>query len=312
MQQARMNEALSAPRIASFVPRREVQSEVGPEGREPTPCKGGCGRTLHMVECGSFGSARAASTRLLCAYCHVGEMHPGAVDATCTAFPSESMMRWSMQTAEHDQRGAHGRRDDGGGLRGHRSAREAVGGGVGRERHGLPAPQSGEVQELLDLAVYGRGAGAFGRRAVATVQRADKGAEQHDKGLLKKSGVSHEAKASCTSMMLHALVEGDGHGGIAQQHRPHELVGARDALLYGIGGLGGPRIGEQADCGQGHGVVCSDVVLYETPDGREVVELQIRAAKTGFARYTPIARTTRSGVKALHATRPSLAPRVRA
>eukprot|EP00966_Prymnesium_polylepis_P107105 2480351-Prymnesium_polylepis.1 len=33
----------------------------------------------------------------------------------------------------------------------------------------------------------------------------DKGAEQHYKGLLKKSGVSHEAKASCTPMMLHAL-----------------------------------------------------------------------------------------------------------
>ena len=36
--------------------------------------------------------------------------------------------------------------------------------------------------------------------------------------------------------------------------RSCELVGDRDALLYAVAGLGGPRIGEQADGGQGHGV----------------------------------------------------------
>jgi hypothetical protein len=74
-------------------------------------------------------------------------------------------------------------------------------------------------------------------------------------------------------------------------------VAARDALLYAIAGLGGPRIGEQADCGQGHGVSCSDVTLWESPDGAEVVELVIRSSKTGFARFVPIAGKTQSGIQ---------------
>eukprot|EP00966_Prymnesium_polylepis_P253915 5868552-Prymnesium_polylepis.1 len=45
-----------------------------------------------------------------------------------------------------------------------------MGGGVGRGRHGLSAPQFGEVQELLDLVVHRRVAGAFGGRTVAAVQ----------------------------------------------------------------------------------------------------------------------------------------------
>eukprot|EP00966_Prymnesium_polylepis_P229246 5305091-Prymnesium_polylepis.1 len=90
-----MNEAFSAQWIASIKPCLDGKCMAGRGGREPTPCKGGCGRTLHMVECGSFGSARAAATRFLCAYCRVGEMHPGAVSSTC---PSESMQRWAMQS----------------------------------------------------------------------------------------------------------------------------------------------------------------------------------------------------------------------
>ena len=57
-------------------------------------------------------------------------------------------------------------------------------------------------------------------------------------------------------MMLKLLCHG-----IAQQSRSSELVAVRDALLYAVAGSGGPRIGEQADCGQGHGITCSDMTL---------------------------------------------------
>ena len=306
MQQARMNEAFSAQRIASIKACLDGNCKVGTSGREPTPCKGGCGRKLHMVECGSFGSARAAATRFLCAYCRVGEMHPGVVSSASMSFPSESMQRWSMQSMINEV--LTGAETTAAGFADidqleKRWVAESGVVGMGFPRHNLERFKNFWTWVFTD-ASRARSADALWRQYNALFVRLelvdftkDKGAEQHYKGLLKKSGVSHESKASCTPMMLHALVEGDGHGGIAQQHRPHPLVGARDALLYAIAGLGGPRIGEQADCGQGHGVVCSDVVLFETPDGREVVELQIRTAKTGFARYTPIAGTTRSGVQ---------------
>ena len=80
--------------------------------------------------------------------------------------------------------------------------------------------------------------------------------ELHYTTLLKGSGVTHPPEGVCTPMMLKRLCHG-----IAQQSRASELVGARDALLYAVAGLGGPRLGEQADCGQGHGITCSDVML---------------------------------------------------
>ena len=306
MQQARMNEAFSEQRMASIKTCLDGKCRVGPNGREPTPCKAGCGRTLHMVECGSFGSARAASTRLLCAYCRVGEMHPGVVGPDATTFPSESMQRWSMSTMINEvmtgaETTAAGYADID--QLEKRWVAESGVDGIGYPRHNLERFKAFWSWIFRD-AERARSADALWRQYNSLFMKLeltdftkDKGAELHYKSLLKKSGVSHEAKASCTPMMLHALVQGDGHGGIAQQMRPNALVGARDALLYAIAGLGGPRIGEQADCGQGHGVTCSDVVLYETPDGREVVELQIRTSKTGFARYVPIAGTTRSGVQ---------------
>ena len=224
MQQARMNEAFSAQRIASIKACLDGNCRVGTSGREPTLCKGGCGRKLHMVECGSFGSARAAATRFLCAYCRVGEMHPGVVSSASTSFPSESMQRWSMQSMINEV--LTGAETTAAGFADidqleKRWVAESGVVGMGFPRHNLERFKNFWTWVFTD-ASRARSADALWRQYNALFVRLelidftkDKGAEQHYKGLLKKSGVSHESKASCKPMMLHALVEGDGHGGIA-------------------------------------------------------------------------------------------------
>ena len=65
---------------------------------------------------------------------------------------------------------------------------------------------------------------------------------------------------------------------------------SRASLQYGIEGKGGPRIGEVADHGQGHGIAANNMRLIQGPDG-DVLDIRIEDSKTGHSRYVDIAGT---------------------
>ena len=93
----RTDEAFSEQRRASIrrcldgeCGRRHVRTSVQKLARPPTPCKAGCGRSLHVAECGGFGSGRALGSQVLCAYCRVKEMAPEA-----EGFPTATLECWA-------------------------------------------------------------------------------------------------------------------------------------------------------------------------------------------------------------------------
>ena len=299
----RTAEAFSAQRRASIrlcLDGKCGRSHHGPSEsvhvRPPTPCKAGCGRSLHVAECGGFGSGRALGSLVLCAYCRVKEMAPEA-----EGFPSETLERWAMTTMINEI--ASGAESSAAGFADIDQLEKRWAGESGVEKIVLPRHGAESFKNfwtwIFRDAGRARSADALWRQYNVLFNRLElldltkeKDVKVHYVALLKKSGVTHTPKGSCTPMMLKLLCHG-----IAQQSRSSELVAARDALLYAVAGLGGPRIGEQADCGQGHGITCSDMTLWERPDGVEVVELMVRTSKTGFARFVPIAGATRSGIQ---------------
>ena len=87
-------------------------------------------------------------------------------------------------------------------------------------------------------------------------------------------------------------------GGVIDLGEQSELIAHRERLCFAPEGMGGERLTETTDSGQGHGVTAISVArITDYQDaGRQYVDILIETSKTGHARYTGAIGTSRSGV----------------
>jgi hypothetical protein len=100
--------------------------------------------------------------------------------------------------------------------------------------------------------------------------------------------------AATRRMFMHVLRP----GGVIDLGEQSELIAHRERLCFALEGMGGGRLSETTDSGQGHGVTAVSVALITDHQdaGRQYVDILIETSKTGHARYTGAVGVSRSGV----------------
>jgi len=100
--------------------------------------------------------------------------------------------------------------------------------------------------------------------------------------------------AATRRMFMHVLRP----GGVIDSGEQSELIAHRERLCFALEGMGGGRLSETTDSGQGHGVTAISVALItdHQDSGRQYVDILIETSKTGHARYTGAVGVSRSGV----------------
>ena len=89
---------------------------------------------------------------------------------------------------------------------------------------------------------------------------------------------------------------------IPAERDPHQALITRDQLMMALEAFTGARVGEVADAGQGHGVLCENVAYVEDLKTKEgFVDVLVATSKTKHARYTGVVRrpTARIDMKAI-------------
>ena len=76
LSRTRISEALAPARLVEIVRCIDGGCDAASCRFAPTPCTG-CHRSLHVAECGRFGSGRAAMGLFTCHHCRALEMAPG-------------------------------------------------------------------------------------------------------------------------------------------------------------------------------------------------------------------------------------------
>ena len=102
----------------------------------------------------------------------------------------------------------------------------------------------------------------------------------------------HQQRTAATRAMLVSLLHD-----VIPNEEASPLICARERLCMALESLGGGRLSEVVDAGQGHGVTCNSVSLVtDHLTGDEYVDILIETSKTGHPRYTGAVGKTASGV----------------
>ena len=268
-----------------------------------TPCRGGCGRDLHMVSCAQLGKGYQALGNFTCVECRLEKQAPGAA---ATASALARLTTEQTMVLELTQ----GREATAGGYAEFVTLEEKYSTGMGivlaNGRLSLPRHNSETMKNFISwmalsadrvrsLPSVFRGAGAFLSKLEVFNPCNDKSVQAHLKEVLDESGVDSEPATTATPRMLSLLVEDDG---IIDEDITDPFLRARDKVQFEGEGVGGCRIGEVSGGGDMHGLLANnsciliDPNLPESDPGALVVEYKLEHSKTGFSRFLDMAGET--------------------
>ena len=260
-----------------------------------TMCSSGCGRGVHLVDCGDFGTARAAMGVLRCAYCRATEMagerpitdsllELGLVDMVVAL--SSGQETTAAQTAMFNR------------LETQFMMAYGLEGDFMLPRHNLErfigfitwCFRTAKVGASMD-ALWRHMPTVFKAWGLTDLTKIDEAA-RHFKSFSQDSGVDKQPRAAATDRMVRIMCEDI----IPAETEGNPFLAARDGVTYPLEAANGGRIGELTGSGQGHGVTTDSVKLVVGPAGECFIDFHIESSKTHHARYSGIVGVTRSGI----------------
>ena len=297
LRRTRAEEDLSPMQIAAVKKCLDGRCDEGSCRFQKTKCKT-CDRGLHVAECASLGTARAALGVLKCMYCRCHEMAPNRE-------PTESLMRTATESMLiHLSTGAE-------------TTAKVVADFNRLEQQFVLEKGLNDLEEALPrhnpesfinfLTWVHRDAGRARSmdgmwRSISLVFSAQQlpnltdlpAVKAHYKEMQKRDGTVARPAAHLTKRAFGRLVRD-----VIPAEEKQRLIRSRYAIQVMIEVLCGTRIGEVADSGQGHGVHTGSVRLVtEKATGKQMIDILIDGSKTGHMRYTGCVAICESGVDA--------------
>ena len=294
-------EKLSAARMGKI--DRCIAGDCGivHDASNSTPCRGGCGRRLHMMQCAEVGKGYAAVGNFTCPQCRGAEMMaPGAE-------PTELVLATAAQTMVMEM--TQGAESTGASYAAYEALEERYTMGMGQTLDGqVVRPRHSEeayknfltwmtltADRARSLESVHRSAGAFMSKVHIPNLTKSKEVDLHYRECLRICGREHEASTAATPRMLVDCVS-DG-GQVDKRFEPGSHLNARWKLELVCEGVGGCRIGEVVGGGDGHGLLANNTCIQEDLESGVVcVEGMLEHSKTKFSRYLNMAGITESGV----------------
>ena len=286
--QVQLQYRFSSDRLESV--RRCLDGQCGVTDEEKVMCKGGCGRSLHMVKCAQVGTGFAALGNLKCDKCRMAGMLAAGIEptvevakmalTTCTAELTLGSENTAVSYSEY--------------FRLEKRFVESMGfaydpRGPGSMATPLDCKESFKGF-LLWLVISAERAKTFesitrAAQAIMSKRETRNWAKEPDvKALIKEikqvHGEEHEPKTHVTRRMLRELLKT-----IVGKACATAQLAARWRLLLVLEALGGLRIGEATGGGDYHGLLANNLAIIATPDGEETVEAKIEHSKTGRSRF---------------------------
>jgi hypothetical protein len=281
-----------------------------------TPCRGGCGRSLHMVDCAHAGKGFAALGNFLCVDCRLRKSNqdPDTASPQLRRINEVTMVLELCQGAESSAAG----------YADFVQLEERYVLGMGQVLDGpdLIMPRHSKIafknfltwmatdaNRARSLESVFRSAGSFfakllehdagrgttsseavsHREPVANFTR-DKGVSAHLKELLKEVGVEHEPATACTPRMFKLALDQ-----VIPERCINEFLALREAVQFIAEGVGGVRIGEVCGGGETHGLLANHASIFtDLETGEVVVEGHLEHSKTGFSRYLDMVGKTKT------------------
>ena len=318
--QVHLSEKLSEPRLEQI--RKCIEGKCAhtamagtQAGRwNATPCRGGCGRDLHMVSCAQLGKGYQALGNFTCVDCRLEKQAPGA---SKTATPLAKKTTEQTMILELTQ----GREATAGGYAEFVNLEERYAMGMGLvlangmlslPRHNAETMKNFiswmalSAERVRSLPSVFRGAGAFLAKLEIFNPCNDKSVQAHLKGILDECGVESEPASTATPRMLRLLTE---DGGIVDEEIKDSFLAAREKVQVEAEGVGGCRVGEVSGGGDCHGLLANNSCILLRPGSNDgeagslalpesVVEYKLEHSKTGFSRYLDLAGETKnSGIQ---------------
>ena len=306
---AQASERLSEPRVRRIMDCVGGQCEHADDPRveTPTPCRGGCGRSLHMLSCAQVGKGYAALGAFTCQHCRgrrlmaIGQPSPVILERA-----TRTMILEMTQGAESTA----------GSYAEYVKLAEEYASGPGLAALGrlnLPHVNAEACKNFITWYVTEK----KGELSMESTMRGGEAyvtkthpmgamnvfklpeVKAHAKEFIKKRGKEHAPRTTATSAMLDACTQQ-----VIPERWPESSRGANNYLRSRwtlellVEGVGGARVGEAVGAGDFHGLMANNTSIVSHPEfaaqkwSREVVELKLEHSKTGAPRYLDLAGTT--------------------
>ena len=306
IKRAHLAEKLSDARLAMIANCVEGSCQHARNASNLTMCRGGCGRSLHMMECAQLGRGMAALGNFKCVECRLVDMmeNPEMADdrarslamRTCVLELGQGKETTAATFADYvtlEERYALGPGTvlDGGQLR--------------LPRHNVEACKnfitwvSLDAERVRSLEGIKRTAGLFFAKLSIPNMFARPDVKAHIKEVIGECAMEHEPATACTPLMLKIAVEE-----VIPEKYTNPFICSRELVQFDCEGVGGCRIGEVAGGGDSHGLLANDVSILEDPTVPRgelrsvVVEAHLAHSKTGYSRYLDMAgKTQTSGIE---------------
>ena len=293
-----------------------------PSAERPTFCRGGCGRSLHMITCAQLGRGFAALGRFTCPHCR-------AQSVVAAGAPTPALLDRLARTMVLEM--TQGAESTAGSYADYvRLAEEyVVSGGMAAAGGRLIMPHDNleackdfcswlgrDKERARSLESTLRGGEAYVTKTApmgsVNVYKHPE-VKAHIKSLGVTSGVRSAPRTTATPLMLTCANSSviprlwptaGPLVGTAGKAAINSYIGARWALESNVEGVGGARVGEAVGAGDCHGLMANHSSIITHPDfagqewSREVVEFKLEHSKTGHPRYLDLAgQTMTSGIR---------------
>ena len=263
-----------------------------------TACRGGCGRSLHMLSCAKVGKGYAALGNFKCHRCMALELVEVGLPTVEVLSNAAVTMLYEMTQGAEATAGAYAE---------FAKLEELYASGMGMQASGgrLVLPHSNKTafknfltwltfdhDRALSLQTVVIGAESMMSKLGLQNVAKDPDVKAHVKKLMSEHGLESTPSTAATPAMLKALPIVIDARFSSDYLRSRWLI---EMLLEGVGGL---RIGEAVGGGDFHGLLannCSIITNSVEPAdawAQEVVEVKIEHSKTGFSRYVDMAGLT--------------------
>ena len=260
-----------------------------------TQCRGGCGRSLHMLTCAQVGKGYAALGNFLCPECRVAATVSGNVITPEAIELNTKTMMFEMTQGAEATAGSYADFV-------HLCEEYASGLGMAVAGGRMVLPYASlmafknfltwlcfDDDRALSLETTMIGAGTYMTKLGMEDFSKHPSTKAHLKTLGMSHGKVHTPKTTATPLMLKLTLAES----IPQRFPSSEYLRCRwsmDAVAKGVGAL---RNSESTGGGDLHGVLANNTSVVTAADGTEYTELKLEHSKTGHSRYITMAGTTR-------------------
>ena len=295
LSRTRMSEVIAPARLDEIVRCIDGGCDAARCRFAPTPCTG-CHRSLHVAECGRFGSGRAAMGLFTCHHCRALEMAPSRVATPELMRSAKQSMVLELSLGAESTAASVAQYNQ-------LEADFVLEKGLAGDEFLLPRHRletfiafllwcSLDAGRARSMGGLWRTMGAiFTAWSLPDLTRNPRAKRVHRK-ITSMVDLPHVQRTAATRRMLVSLLHD-----IIPAEEASELICTRERLCLGLEALGGGRLSEVVDAGQGHGVTCNAVSLVrDMMTGDEYIDILIETSKTGHARYTGAVGMTASGV----------------